>query len=147
MTRDRNFDALPCDALPADGAPTPANVRFGPDLQAAWKALYGFLGIRCADGSAYEAGRQRSGPRWAPAITLVLDRAGFDTVSPIASSWDLSSPVLDFDGAMNDALLFPLDNSAGRRRAPIEDHSSQAIARGLVSALGVSSRPASLATT
>ena len=35
MTRDRNFDALPCDALPADGAPTPTNVRFGPSVQAA----------------------------------------------------------------------------------------------------------------
>ena len=40
IERDTDFDALRCDTLPSTTTVTYANTRFGPDLQAAWKALY-----------------------------------------------------------------------------------------------------------
>src|SRR5438128_2275480 len=42
IEHDKDYDALPCDILPAPVGRPPANTRFGPDLQAAWSALYGF---------------------------------------------------------------------------------------------------------
>ncbi len=44
VEHDSGYDALPCDILPPATSRPPANTRFGPDLQAAWKALYGFDG-------------------------------------------------------------------------------------------------------
>ena len=151
MTRDRNFDALPCDALPADGAPTPANVRFGPDLQAAWKALYGFLGTSDAPDQikAYEsrqaAIRTKMGAGY---YTWVLDRAGFDTVlaNRIVMGPELSGRRFRWV-PYDDALLFPLDNSAGKAASPdrkILFEAEERLLAASMSARGVSSRPASL---
>jgi hypothetical protein len=39
VEHDTDFDALRCDTLPSTTTLTYANTRFGPDLQAAWKAL------------------------------------------------------------------------------------------------------------
>ena len=41
IEHDTDFDALRCDTLPSTTTLTYASTRFGPDLQAAWKALYG----------------------------------------------------------------------------------------------------------
>ena len=53
---DTDFDALRCDALPATATWPLANTRFGPDLQAAWKALYGLT----ADSTSAVACRRHS---------------------------------------------------------------------------------------
>ena len=151
MARDRNFDALPCDALPAEGAPTPANVRFGPDLQAAWKALYSFIGTSDAPDQikAYEARqaaiRSKMGAGY---YTWVLDRAGFDTVlaNRIVMGPELSGPRFRWV-PYDDALLFPLDNSAGKAASPdrkILFEAEERLLTASMSARGVSSRPASL---
>src|SRR5262252_6373038 len=41
VEHDTDFDALRCDTLPSTQPLPMANTRFGPDLQAAWKSLYG----------------------------------------------------------------------------------------------------------
>src|SRR5512146_2297562 len=44
MAHDENYDALRCEILPASpNVLGPANARFGPEVQAAWKALYGVV--------------------------------------------------------------------------------------------------------
>src|SRR6202034_4229445 len=39
---DKGYDQLPCDGLPSSNGLLPANLRFGPDQQAAYRTLYGF---------------------------------------------------------------------------------------------------------
>src|ERR1700730_18747239 len=39
--RDKGYDQLRCDGLISSGVLPPANLRFGPDQQAAYKTLYG----------------------------------------------------------------------------------------------------------
>jgi uncharacterized protein len=148
---DRNFDALPCDLLPADGAPTPGNVRFGPDLQAAWKALYGFAGTSdSADQlkaweSAQNAIRTKMGAGY---FTWVLDHAGVDSVfaNRIVMGPELSGPRFRWV-PYGDALLFPLDNSVLKGVSPdrkiLFEAEERLLARYLT-ARGVTSRPATL---
>jgi predicted TIM-barrel fold metal-dependent hydrolase len=151
MGHDRNFDALPCDTLPADGAPTPGNVRFGPDVQAAWKALYGFLGTSDASDQlkAWEAKqsavRTKLGARY---YAWVLDQAGFDTVlaNRIVMGPDLSAPRFRWV-PYDDALLFPLDNSTLKGMSPdrkILFEAEEHLLATYMTSRGVSSRPATL---
>jgi hypothetical protein len=64
---DTDFDALRCDALPATATWPLANTRFGPDLQAAWKALYGLT----ADSTSAE-----NLARWQAAQEAARSRLG-----------------------------------------------------------------------
>ncbi len=43
LEHDTGYDALRCETLPPGTALPWANTRFGPDVQAAWKTLYGIM--------------------------------------------------------------------------------------------------------
>jgi predicted TIM-barrel fold metal-dependent hydrolase len=151
MTHDRNFDALPCDALPADGAPTPGNVRFGPDLQAAWKALYGFVGTSDTPDQLGPWQSRQSGLRTkmgAGYYAWVLDQAGLDTVlaNRIVMGPELSAPRFRWV-PYDDALLLPLDNSAMKATSPdrkILYEAEERLLAAYMTSRGVASRPATL---
>src|SRR5690348_8812258 len=114
MAHDTNYDALRCETLPAGTALPPANTRFGPDVQAAWKALYGVVADSDSPENlkkietAQQAVRQREGANY---FDWVLKQAGFDVV--LANRVSMA-PQLDprhFKWVpYDDALLFPLDN-------------------------------------
>src|SRR5262245_25691713 len=40
---DKGYAAWRCDSLPATPGLVPGNLRFGPDTQTTWKALYGLV--------------------------------------------------------------------------------------------------------
>src|SRR5262249_23039807 len=54
VPNDKGYDALRCDDMPPGKSLPPANMRFGPDVQSAWKALYGY-----APSSSQEAEAKR----------------------------------------------------------------------------------------
>ena len=120
LERDHDYDALPCDALPAGSALPPLNMRFGPRTLAAWKALYGLAGTGAEDvqikaaRSAQDAVRRREGDRY---FTGVLDKAGIETVlaNRVRMAPELSGPRFRWV-PYDDALLFPLDNSVEKNR-------------------------------
>ena len=97
LERDHDYDALPCDALPAGPSLPPLNLRFGPRTLAAWKALYGLTGRGAEDAQikavqrAQDAVRRREGDRY---FTGVLDKAGIETVlaNRVRMAPELSSP-------------------------------------------------------
>jgi hypothetical protein len=117
MEHDTAYDALRCETLPASpNALAPANVRFGPDVQSAWKALYGVV----ADSDSpenlkkVEAGqkavRDREGAKY---FDWVLAQAGFDVVLANRVSMASQLDAKHFKWVpYDDALLFPLENSA-----------------------------------
>jgi predicted TIM-barrel fold metal-dependent hydrolase len=119
---DSGYDALPCDALPAGSALPPANTRFGPDVLAAWNALYGFSGTGAdekqlaAARGAQDKVRQQHGPRY---FDWVLDRSRIDVA--LANRVVMASAL---KGARflwvpyDDALLFPLDNETEKGVTP-----------------------------
>jgi hypothetical protein len=122
MEHDVNYDALRCETLPAGTALPPANVRFGPDIQSAWKALYGVS----ADSdsaenlkkveAAQKAVRDREGARY---FDWVLAQGGYDVV--LANRVSMA-PQLDAKHfkwvPYDDALLFPLSNAALKAANP-----------------------------
>jgi hypothetical protein len=121
VEHDTDFDALRCDTLPSTTTLTYANTRFGPDLQAAWKALYGLT----ADSSSPE-----NLARWQAAQKSARDRLGagyFDWVAQQAGlDVILANRVTmarELDAAhfrwvpYDDALLFPLNNGALKQNA------------------------------
>lgn len=119
---DTGYDALPCDALTSSSPLPPANLRFGPDLQAAWKALYGSSGIgnqveqiKAADERRV-ATRTQHGPRY---FEWVLDQASIEVVlaNRISMPPQLSRPRFLWV-PYADALLFPLDNARQKQATP-----------------------------
>ncbi len=77
IEHDTDFDALRCDTLPSTTTLARyANTRFGPDLQAAWKALYGLdRGFHVARESRPMAGGAEGRARSARRGLLRLGRA------------------------------------------------------------------------
>ena len=118
---DKGYDQLRCDELPSAGLPPPANFRFGPDVQAAWKALYDFSGSAPSDEvlKALEARksavRSEQGERY---HDWVIEQAGIDVVlaNRVAMTPQLGSHFRWVPYA--DALLVPLDNTAEKARNP-----------------------------
>ena len=123
MAHDENYDALRCEILPASpNVLGPANARFGPEVQAAWKALYDVV----ADSDSAEnlkkveaaqnAVRARQGAAY---FDWVLAQAGFDVV--LANRVSMA-PQLDSRHfrwvPYDDALLFPLDNTRAKAKTP-----------------------------
>ncbi len=119
---DVNYDALRCEILPPGTALAPANTRFGPDVQAAWKALYGVTADSDSPENvkkieaAQQAVRQREGANY---FDWVLKQAGFDVV--LANRLEMA-PQLDARHfkwvPYDDALLFPLNNDAEKAISP-----------------------------
>ena len=120
LERDQDYDALPCDALPASSALPPLNMRFGPQTLAAWRGLYGFAGRGAEDAqvkgarAAQDVVRRRQGAGY---FAWVLDQAGIDTVlaNRVRMAGELAGPRFRWV-PYDDALLFPLDNSGEKQR-------------------------------
>lgn len=119
---DTGYDALPCDALTSTSPLPPANLRLGPDVQAAWKALYGLS----ATGNQVEqikaaherqvAARAQHGERY---FEWVLDQASIEVVlaNRISMPPQLARPRFLWV-PYADALLFPLDNAQQKQATP-----------------------------
>jgi predicted TIM-barrel fold metal-dependent hydrolase len=122
MEHDTGYDALRCETLPASTVLAPANARFGPSIQAAWKTLYG---VTVESDSAeslklvsagQKAVRDREGAGY---FDWVLAQAGFDVV--LANRVSMA-PQLDAKHfkwvPYDDALLFPLSNATLKAASP-----------------------------
>jgi predicted TIM-barrel fold metal-dependent hydrolase len=147
--KDEEFDALPCDPLQPSGAPTMTRPE-NPAFLAAWKALYGY---RYDDASpahlkellaAKDRVRRQQGdnfPAWA------LDQLNTDIMfaNRIAMGRGLAPPRFRWV-PYDDALLFPLNNSA---MADTPDRNifygrEEALLKRYLNDLHVSSLPATL---
>jgi uncharacterized protein len=129
---DREFDALPVDSMEPESDPLAWRPDF-PPLADAWRALFGFVGkapLNEAGMKALEAARatvkKREGEHYSE---YVLKRAGIGTMvaNRVAMGTGVQPPRFLWV-PYDDALLFPLDNSAlaranGDRAAffPLED--------------------------
>jgi uncharacterized protein len=152
MEHDTNYDALRCETLPASASSMPpANARFGPDISGAWKALYGVS----ADSDSAEnlkkvtagqkAVRDREGAGY---FDWVLAQAGYDVV--LANRVSMA-PQLDAKHfkwvPYDDALLFPLNNSALKSASPdrrILFEAEEGHLKEYVAAAGLKSLPGTL---
>lgn len=122
MAHDVNYDALRCEILPPGTALAPANTRFGPDVQAAWKALYGVTADSDSPENvkkveaAQQVVRQREGSNY---FDWVLKQAGFDVVlaNRVAMAPELDAKHFKWV-PYDDALLFPLNNEAEKAFSP-----------------------------
>jgi predicted TIM-barrel fold metal-dependent hydrolase len=112
---DKGYDQLRCDGLPSLNGLPPANLRFGPDQQAAYKTLYG-LDAKNGDEAELKkvteletAVRREHG---ADFYAWVMEKAGIETVfaNRTAMAPEMKPPRLRWV-AYEDALIFPLDNS------------------------------------
>jgi predicted TIM-barrel fold metal-dependent hydrolase len=118
---DKGYDQLRCDGLPPAQSPPPAGFRFGPEVPAAWLALYGFSGTAPSDDALKaleerkDAARKQRGNRY---HDWVLQQAGLDVVlaNRVAMSPELGAHFRWVPYA--DALLFPLDNATGKALNP-----------------------------
>jgi hypothetical protein len=122
MDHDINYDALRCETLPAGTALPPANARFGPDITAAWKALYGVS----ADSDSPEnlkkvtagqkAVRDREGARY---FDWVLAQGGYGIVlaNRVKMAQELDAKHFKWV-PYDDALLFPLSNAVLKSANP-----------------------------
>ncbi len=114
VPNDIGYDALRCESLPATpGLFAPANLRFGPLTQLAWKALYGVVPQTEKEATDRHAGmiakiKQAHGPDY---YSWVLDQSHVAVV--------LANRVAMTPGLTNsrfrwvpyaDALIFPLSN-------------------------------------
>ncbi|MDT8066941.1 MAG: amidohydrolase family protein [Terriglobia bacterium] len=122
LAHDVNYDALRCEILPAATGLAPANTRFGPDVMAAWKALYDVVAdsdspanVKKVD-AAQQAVRQREGANY---FDWVLKQAGFDVVlaNRVAMAPQLDARHFKWV-PYDDALLFPLNNEAEKAVSP-----------------------------
>jgi uncharacterized protein len=148
---DKGYDALPCDSLPGGDALPPANMRFGPDLQAAWMALYS---LRADSDSprnlqAWEAKQQAvRESHGAGYFEWVLAQAGIETVLANRVTMALPLDARHFRWVpYDDALLFPLNNSAQKAASPdraVLFAAEEQLLAGYMSALAVRQAPASL---
>jgi hypothetical protein len=112
---DKGYDQLRCDGLPSSNGLAPANLRFGPDQQAAYRTLYGFE-AKTGDEAELKkvveletAARREHG---ADFYAWVMEKAGIETVfaNRAAMAPEMKPPRLRWV-AYEDALIFPLDNS------------------------------------
>jgi predicted TIM-barrel fold metal-dependent hydrolase len=118
---DKGYDALRCEELPPSKGPDPANFRFGPSTQLAWKALYG---VEPANGDDAEKKhpevlaklRQQHGDDF---YEWLLQQAGVSTVlaNRVAMTPGLKAPHFMWV-PYDDALVFPLDNDALKQANP-----------------------------
>jgi hypothetical protein len=113
--QDTEFDALPCDPLEPSGAPTMTRPE-NPQFLAAWKALYGYEYNDTAPQHLRELMEAKAHVRRDQGNnfpTWVLDKLGTEILfaNRIAMGPGLSPPRFRWV-PYDDALLFPLNNSA-----------------------------------
>jgi hypothetical protein len=129
---DREFDALPVDSMEPESDPLAWRPDF-PPLSDAWRALFSFAGRAPLDATGMKAlevaravVKKREGEHYS---AYVLERAGIGTMvaNRVAMGTGVEPPRFLWV-PYDDALLFPLDNSAlarvnGDRAAffPLED--------------------------
>src|SRR5689334_21994914 len=122
LEHDKSYDALRCDQLPGNALPM-ANLRFGPDLIAAWKGLWGFEGHTEADANSKDLAARIATARQAhpgPAFhDWILQQSNIDIViaNRVAMAPQLSKEHFRWV-PYDDALLFPLDNSKLKASSP-----------------------------
>ncbi len=151
LEHDKGYDALPCSALPSTTALAPANMRFGPDVLAAWKALYGFTGKSEKDAESKEFKERVAAVRKEHATDFpeyVLQQSGIEVVlaNRIEMAPQLSKEHF-FWVPYDDALLFPLDNSQLKSANPDRNvlfGLEESLFKTYLADSGLSSLPASL---
>src|SRR6202047_441214 len=113
--RDKGYDQLRCDGLISSGVLPPANLRFGPDQQAAYKTLYGFDAKTGDEAEIKKVTEMQTAARrehGADFYAWVMEKAGIEAV--LANRTTMApemKPPRPRWVAYEDALLFPLDNS------------------------------------
>jgi predicted TIM-barrel fold metal-dependent hydrolase len=120
--QDKGYDQLRCDGLASSGVLPPANLRFGPDQQAAYKMLYGFdakTGDEAEIKKVTELETAARRDHGAGFYAWVMEKAGIETVlaNRTAMAPEMRPPRLRWV-AYEDALLFPLDNSQPKAANP-----------------------------
>lgn len=151
MEHDTAYDALRCEILGPGTALAPANTRFGSDLQAAWKALYDFTGdsdspeILKQWEARQKAVREKLGAGY---FDWVIQQAGFDIVlaNRISMAPELGASRFRWV-PYDDALVFPLDNSAQKAKSPdrkVLYEAEEQHLKNYMSALGVNRLPSTL---
>src|SRR6202162_432626 len=113
---DKGYDQLRCEDLPSSSGLPPANLRFGADQQAVYKTLYGFDAKTGSDAELKKATELETAARHehgAGFYAWVMEKAGIETVlaNRTFMAPEMKAPQLRWV-AYEDALLFPLDNSA-----------------------------------
>jgi predicted TIM-barrel fold metal-dependent hydrolase len=148
---DEEFDALPCPPEP-DAVAFARAVPSNPEFVAAWRALYGYDHSDMSEAHVRELldkkrrVRREQGdnyPAW------VLDKLGIDVMlaNRIAMGRGLNNARFRWV-PYDDALLFPLDNSALKRVNPNRAYffgREENLLRRYFSESGVARRPATLA--
>ncbi len=112
---DLGYDQLRCEGLPTSNVLPPANLRFGPDQQAAYKMLYGFDAKTGSDVEIKKVTEMETAARrehGAGFYAWVMEKAGIETVlaNRTFMAPEMKAPRFRWV-AYEDALLFPLDNS------------------------------------
>ena len=119
---DQDFDALPCDILPSTSPSLPANMRFGSDVQAAWKALFNVTADSASPDSlarwqaAKKAAQQQRGAAY---FDWIAQQAGMDVIlaNRVTMARELGSTHYRWV-PYDDALLFPLNDDAEKAESP-----------------------------
>jgi hypothetical protein len=140
VEHDGDFDALRCDTLPSTAPLPPANTRFGPDLQAAWKALYNVDADAPSPDNlarwqaAQHAARQRLGAGY---FDWAIQQAGIDIAlaNRVVMARELGSARFKWV-PYDDALLFPLNNQTAKAENPDRNGLFTAEEQHLASYLG-----------
>jgi hypothetical protein len=122
IEHDTDFDALRCDTLPSTATWSLANTRFGPDLQAAWKALYSLdADSTSPDNLARWQAAQRGmrDRRGAGYFDWVAQQAGIDVTfaNRVTMARELGPKHFRWV-PYDDALLFPLNNATQKAENP-----------------------------
>jgi uncharacterized protein len=120
LAHDRGFDQLRCDELPAATTLAPANLRFNAEQKAAYKTLFG-LDVKIGDDAEIKKIQvQEIAARHGVGFyAWLMEQAGLETVfaNRIALTPEMRSPQIRWV-PYEDALLFPLDNSAAKAVNP-----------------------------
>jgi predicted TIM-barrel fold metal-dependent hydrolase len=112
---DKGYDQLRCDGLPSSNGLSPANLRFGPDQQAAYRTLYGFDAKTGDEAELKKVAELETTARHEHGVDFyawVMEKAGIETVfaNRTAMAPEMKPPRLRWV-AYEDALIFPFDNS------------------------------------
>ena len=151
IEHDTDFDALRCDTLPSTTTLTYANTRFGPDVQAAWKALYGLTAESASPENLakWQASQKATRGRLAAGyFDWVAQQAGFDVIlaNRVTMARELGPKHFRWV-PYDDALLFPLNNATQKAENPDRKGLFEAEEHHLgnyLTALGLRSMPATL---